>query len=58
MFSLLFLKKKKTLIIYNKFNSSNLIISNNSPHSIQLLNLTNLVYMLKCPWGDRVSKWK
>ena len=57
MFSLLFLPKKLRLIIYyNKFKTSNLIISNNPFPSTKLLDMTNIVYMFKCPLGDCVSK--
>ena len=56
MFSLLILPKKKRLIIYyNKFKIYNLIISNNSFLSTELLDRTNVVYMFKCTWGDCVS---
>ena len=49
--------KKVRLIIYNKkFKTSNLIISNNTFPSTELLEMTNVVYMFKCPLGDCVSK--
>ena len=49
-------KKVSFIIYYNKFKTTNLIISNNSPHPpLELLDRTNVVYMLKCPLGDCVS---
>ena len=41
-------KKIRLIIYYNKFKTSNIIISNNSSASTKLLDWTN-VYMLKCP---------
>ena len=52
-----YLKKNVRLIIYyNKFRTSNLIISNNFSPSTELLDKTNVAYMFKCPLGDCVSK--
>ena len=45
-------KKIRLIIYYNKFKTSNLIIFNNSYPSIEHLDGTNVVYMLKCPLGD------
>ena len=45
-------KNIRHIIYYNKFKTSNVIISNNSSTSTELLNKTNVVYMFKCPWGD------
>ena len=57
MFSLLILPKKVRLMIYyNKFKTSNLIISNNFSSSTELLDRTNIVYMFKCLLGDCLSK--
>ena len=57
MFSLPILPKKVRLIIYyNRFKNSNLIGSNNTSPSTELLDRTNVVYMFKCPLGDCVSK--
>ena len=57
MFSLLTLPKKVRLILYyKKFKTSSLIISNNTPSSTGLLDRTKVVYLLKCPLGDCVSK--
>ena len=50
------IKKVKLIIYYNKFKTSNLIISNNSSSSIELLYRTNVVYIFKFPLGDCVSK--
>ena len=52
MFSLLILPKIKLTIYYNKFKTSNLIISNNSSPSTEFLDRTNVVYMFKCPMGN------
>ena len=38
-----------------KFKTSNLIISNKSSPSRELLDRTNVVYIFKCPLGDCVS---
>ena len=51
MFSRPILPKK-----YNKFKTSNLIISNNTSSSTELLDRTDVVYMFKCPSEHRVSK--
>ena len=49
--------KKVRLIFYNnKFKTSNLIISNNTSPSTELLDRTNVVYMFKFPLEDCVSK--
>ena len=40
---------------FNKFKTSNLIISNNSSPSTELLDRINIIYMFKCPLGDCVS---
>ena len=60
MFSLPILPKSKTYdksyFLYNKFKTSNLIISCNFSSSTELLDRTNVVYMFKCPLGDCVSK--
>ena len=45
----------RTNIYYNKFKTSNLIISYNSCHSTELLDKTNVVYTFKCLLGDYVS---
>ena len=59
MFSLpILLKKVRLIIYYNKFKTSNLIISNNTSPSTGLLDRTNVVYMFKYPLGDCVSKEK
>ena len=50
MFSLpILLKKIRIIIYYNKFKTSNLIISNNSSSPTELLDRINVVYMFKCP---------
>ena len=49
-------KKVRLIIYYNKFKTSNLIISNNSSSATELLNWTNVVYMFKCPLGDCLFK--
>ena len=57
MFSLPILPQKRRLIIcYNKSKNSNLIISNNTSLSTELLDTTNIVYMFKCALRDCVSK--
>ena len=57
MSSRLTLPKKVRLILhYNKFKTSNVIISNNTSPSTELLARTNVVYMFKCPLWDRVPK--
>ena len=55
MFSLLILLKKRLIIYYNKFKTSNLIISNSSSPSTKLLDRTDVLCMFKCPLGDCVS---
>ena len=49
-------KKVRLIIYYNKFKTSNLIISNNLSPSTELLDRTNGIYMFKCPLRDCVSK--
>ena len=49
-------KKKRLIIYYSKFKISNLIISDNTSPSTELLDRTNVLYMFKCPLGDCVSK--
>ena len=49
-------KKIRLIIYYNKCKTSNLIISNNTSPSTELLDMTNVLYMFKCPLGDCVSK--
>ena len=49
--SLLIILKKGYIIYYIKFKTSNLIISNNSSHSNELVGRTNAVYMFKCHFG-------
>ena len=44
--------KKIKLIYYNKFKTSNLVIRNNFPPSIGVLQKTNVIYKFKCPLGD------
>ena len=44
------------MIYYNKFKTSNLIISNNTFPSTELLDGTNILYMFKFPSGGSVSK--
>ena len=53
MFSLQ-IRPKIGLIYYNKFQTFNLIISNNSFPSAELLDRTNVVCVFKCPLGDCV----
>ena len=48
-------KKIRLIIYYKKLKTSNLIISNNSSPSTELLDSTNIVYMFKCTFGDCVS---
>ena len=48
-------KKIRLIIYYNKFKTSNLIISNNSSPSTEFLDGTNIVYMFKCLLEDCVS---
>ena len=49
-------KKVRLIIYYNKFKTSNLIISNNTSPSTKLLDGTNIIYMFKYPLGECVSK--
>ena len=49
-------KKVRLILYYNKFKTSNLIISNNSSSSTELPDKTNIVYIFKYPSGDCVSK--
>ena len=49
-------KNVRLIIYYNKFKTSNLIISNNSSPSTELLDRTNIAFMFKCPLRDCVSK--
>ena len=55
-YSYRFYQNSKTYYFYNKFKSSNLIISYSTSPFIELLDRTNVVYMFKCPLGDCVSK--
>ena len=49
-------KKKKLIIYYNKFKTSNLVIRNNSSPSIGVLQKkNNVIYKFKCPLGDCIS---
>ena len=58
MFSLPIIPKKvRLLICYNKFKTANLIISNNSSPSTELLDKTNVVYIYSnVPWETVSSK--
>ena len=49
-------KEIKLIIYYNKFKTSNLVIKNNSPPSIGVLQKTNVIYQFKCPLGDCISE--
>ena len=49
-------KKVRLIIYYNKFKTSNLIISNNTSLSTELLDRTNIRYVFKCHLGDCLSK--
>ena len=49
-------KKVRLRIYYNKFKTSNLIISNNTFPSTKLLDRINVVYMFKCPLGDCLQR--
>ena len=51
MFSYWSYLKIRLIIYYNKFKTSNLIISNNSFPSTELLDMKNVVYMFKCSFG-------
>ena len=55
MFSQLILPKIRLIIYYNKFKTSNIIISNNSSRSTELLGRTSVIYMFKCSLEDCVS---
>ena len=50
-------KKIKLIIYYNKFKTSNLVIRNNSPTSIGVLQKkkNNVIYQLKCPLEECIS---
>ena len=48
-------KKIKLIIYYNEFKTSNLVIRNNSSPSIGVLQKNNVIYQLKCPFGDCIS---
>ena len=57
MFFLLTIPKKLDIIYYKKFKIFNLIISNNTSPSTELLDRTIIVYMFKSTLGgDCVSK--
>ena len=45
-------QKIRLIIYYNKFQTSNLIISNNTSLSTEYLDRTNVIFMFKCPLGD------
>ena len=49
-------QKIRFIIYYNKFKTANLIISNNTSPSTELLDRTNIVWMFKCPLEYWVSK--
>ena len=49
-------KRVWLIIYYNKFKTSNVIISNNTSLSTELLDRTNVLNMFKCPLGDCVFK--
>ena len=44
------------IIYYNKFKTSNLVITNNSSPSIGVLQKTNVIYQFTCPVGDCISE--
>ena len=48
--------KKKLIIYYNKFNTSNSVINNNSFPSIGVMHKTYVIYQFKCPLGHCISK--
>ena len=50
------IKKIKLIIYCNKFQTSNLVIKNNSSPSIGVLQKTNVIYQFKCPLGDCISE--
>ena len=43
---------KKDLFYYNRFKTSNLIISYNSSPSTELLDRISVVFMFKCLFGE------
>ena len=47
---------KEIYRLLQQIKKTNLIISNNTSLSTELLEGTNVVYMLKCPLGDCISK--
>ena len=47
-----YIKKLRVITYYNKFKSSNQIISNNSTFSSKPLDRTTIVYESTCPLGD------
>ena len=49
-------KKIKLIIYYNEFKTSNLVINNNSPPSIGVLQKTNGIYQFKCPFRECISE--
>ena len=49
-------KKKKLIIYYYKFKTSNLVINNSPSTSIGVLQKTNVIYQLKCPLEDFISE--
>ena len=49
-------KKKKIIIYYNKFKTSNLVIKNNSAPSIGVLHKKKVIYQFKCPLGECISE--
>ena len=51
-------KKIKLIINLNKFNTSNLVINNNSSSSVGDLQRSNIMYQFKCHLGDCISKNK
>ena len=51
-------KQMKLIICNTKFKTSNLIVKNNTNHAKILLNQTNVVYELMCPFEECLSKNK
>ena len=49
-------KNIKLIIYYNKFETCNLVINNNSSPLIGVLQKTNIIYQFKCPLGDCISE--
>ena len=50
-------KKKKLIIYYDKFKTSNLVIKNSSSSSIGVLQKkNNVIYQFKCSLGDCISE--